>query len=133
MQTVILRVAITAVAVFLAIHIVPGIEVRTWTAGLAAAMVLAFLNAIVRPVLYLVSLPLIVLTFGLFMVIINAVLLKISAGLVTDFEITGWWPALGGAMVISIVTTVLAPWTGETQQIRVERPEPPRKPPRIVN
>lgn len=133
MQTLIMRVAVTAVAVFLAIHIVPGIEVRTWTAGLAAAMVLAFLNAIVRPLLYLVSLPLIVLTFGLFMVIINAVLLKISAGLVTDFEVAGWWSAFGGALVISIVTTILTPWTSETQQVRIERPEPPRQPPRIVN
>ncbi|GKS57108.1 hypothetical protein YTPLAS18_06350 [Nitrospira sp.] len=125
------RVLVTGVAVFLAIHIVPGIEVRTWSAGLAAVIVLAFLNAIIRPFLYIVSLPIILLTFGLFMVIINAVLLKLAAGLVTDFVITGWWPAIGGAIVISLVSTLLAPW--RTTEVHVETREGPRQPPRIVN
>lgn len=125
------RVLVTGVAVFLAIHIVPGIEVRTWSAGLAAVIVLAFLNAIVRPFLYIVSLPIILLTFGLFMVIINAILLKVTAALVTDFVVTGWWPAIGGAVVVSVVTTLLAPWSGA--ELRVETRQEPRQPPRMVN
>ena len=126
------RVLVTGVAVFLAIHIVPGIEARTWSAGLAAVIVLAFLNSIVRPFLYILSLPIILLTFGLFMVIINAVLLKVAAALVTDFAVAGWWPAIGGAIVISLVTTLLAPW--RTTEVNIEtRHEEPRQPPRIVN
>lgn len=125
------RVLVTGIAVFLAIHIVPGIEVRTWSAGLAAVIVLAFLNAIVRPFLYIVSLPIILLTFGLFMVIINAILLKVTAALVTDFVVTGWWPAIGGAVVVSVVTTLLAPWSGA--ELRVETRQEPRQPPRMVN
>lgn len=125
------RVLVTGVAVFLAIHIVPGIEVRTWSAGLAAVIVLAFLNAIVRPFLYIVSLPIILLTFGLFMVIINAILMKVTAALVTDFVVTGWWPAIGGAVVVSVVTTLLAPWSGA--ELRVETRQEPRQPPRMVN
>lgn len=126
-----IRVLITGVAVFLAIHIIPGIEARTWSAGLATVVVLAFLNAIVRPVLYVLSLPIILLTFGLFMVIINAVLLKLAAALVTDFVVTGWWPAIGGSVVISVVTTLLTPWN--TAELRVETRQDPRQPPRIVN
>lgn len=125
------RVLVTGVAVFLAIHIVPGIEVRTWSAGLAAVIVLAFLNAIVRPFLYIVSLPIILLTFGLFMVIINAILMKVTAALVTDFVVAGWWPAIGGAVVVSVVTTLLAPWSGA--ELRVETRQEPRQPPRMVN
>ncbi len=126
-----IRVLITGVAVFLAIHIIPGIEARTWSAGLAAVIVLAFLNAIVRPVLYVLSLPIILLTFGLFMVIINAVLLKLAAALVTDFVVTGWWPAIWGSVVISVVTTLLTPWN--TAELHVETRQDPRQPPRIVN
>ncbi len=127
------RVLVTGVAVFLAIHIIPGIEAKTWSAGLAAVIVLALLNAIVRPVLYLVSLPIIVLTFGLFMVIINAILLKIAAALVTDFEVTGWWPAIGGAVIISIVSALLTPWSQRSSEVRIETRHEPRQPPRVVN
>lgn len=73
------RILVTGIAVFLAISIVPGIEVQSWSAGLAAVLVLTILNALVRPILYVMSLPLILLTFGLFMVIINAVLLEQKA------------------------------------------------------
>ncbi|MFO0774671.1 MAG: phage holin family protein [Nitrospiraceae bacterium] len=133
MQSFLLRLLVTGIAVFLAIEIVPGIVVHSWEAGLAAVIVLAILNAVVRPLLYLVSLPIIVLTFGLFMVIINAILLKVAAALVQGFVVTGWWPAIGGAVVVSLVTTILGPWVGERHSIHIDTQEPPRKPPRVVN
>lgn len=127
------RILITGIAVFLAISIVPGIEVQSWSAGLAAVLVLTILNALVRPILYVMSLPLILLTFGLFMVIINALLLELVAYLVKGFVVTDLWPAILGSLVISIVTTVLSAMTSiQTYNLRAnERDE--RRSPRIIN
>lgn len=133
MQGFTARLLATGIAVFLAIHIVPGIEAHTWPAGLAAVILLALLNAVVRPFLYILSLPIILLTFGLFMVIINAVLLKLVAALVTGFVVTGWWPAIGGAVIVSLVTALLAPWSGGTREWHMHTRHEPRRPPRIVN
>ena len=127
------RILVTGIAVFLAISIVPGIEVQSWSAGLAAVLVLTILNALVRPLLYVMSLPLILLTFGLFMVIINALLLELVAYLVKGFIVTGLWPAILGSLVISIITTILTAMT--STQIRTVRLDDPheRRPPRHIN
>jgi len=66
-------------------------------------IVLALLNAIVRPMLYLFSFPLIMFTLGIFMVIINAVLLHLTAWLVTGFTVDGFWPSVWGALLISVI------------------------------
>jgi putative membrane protein len=127
------RILVTGIAVFLAISIVPGIEVRSWSAGLAAVLVLTILNALLRPILYVVSLPLILLTFGLFMVLINAVLLTLVGYLVKGFIVTGLWPAVLGALVISIVTTVLNALTStQIRSVRLDDPQE-RRPPRHIN
>jgi putative membrane protein len=125
------RVVTTGIAVFLAVAIVPGIEASTLTAGAAAVLVLTFLNLILRPILLIITLPLIVLSLGLFLVVVNALLLEFTAYLVKDFTVSGFWPAVGGALVISIVTSIL----------NMRRLEPPpveqviveRRAPKIIN
>ncbi|HJU03936.1 MAG TPA: phage holin family protein [Nitrospiraceae bacterium] len=131
MKGILIRFLITGVAVFLAAHIIPGIELDTVGAGIAAAIILALLNALVRPLLYLFTLPLIVLSLGLFMVIINAVLLQLASGLVKGFHVTGFWASLWGAVVISVVSTILNLWVSEHGRWEVVTYRP--KPPRIVN
>ena len=131
MRGLLIRFGITAVAVFLASQVVPGIEVRDMGAGIAAAMVLALLNALVRPVLYFFSIPLIVLSLGLFMVVINAILLHVAASLVKGFEVAGFWPAFWGALLISIVSSILNLWVSEQGQWQLVRRQPP--PPKMVN
>lgn len=127
------RILATGIAVFLAISIVPGIEVQSWSAGLAAVLVLTILNTLVRPLLYVVSLPLILLTFGLFMVVINAVLLTLVGYLVKGFIVTGLWPAVLGALVISLVTTILNAMTStQIRSVRLDDPQE-RRPPRHIN
>ena len=125
------RILITGIAVFLAVAIVPGIEASTLSAGVAAVLVLTFLNLILRPILLVLTLPLIVLSLGLFLVVVNALLLEFTAYLVKDFTVSGFWPAVGGALVISIVTSILT----------VRRLDPPpveqviieRRAPKIIN
>ncbi len=131
MKGVFIRFVITGVAVFLAAQIIPGIELETVGAGIAAAIILALLNALVRPILYLFSLPLIVLTLGLFMIVINALLLHLVSALVKGFHVTGFWTSFWGAVVISVVSTILNLWVSE--QGRLEIVTPRSRPPRIVN
>ncbi|MCP9438475.1 MAG: phage holin family protein [Nitrospira sp.] len=132
LRQVILRVVITAVAVFLAVSTVPGLEAESLTAGVAAVFVLTILNLILRPILLLVTLPLIVFTLGLFLVILNALLLELTAYLVKGFTVSGFWSAVGGALVISIVTTVLNSLIGD-RHLPPTFPHEPRRPPKIIN
>ncbi len=128
MRGLLIRFAVTGVAVLLASAIIPGIEVESASAGLAAVIVLAMLNALVRPILYLFSLPFIVLTLGVFMVVINALLLLLVAFLVKGFVVTGFWSSIGGAILISLVSGVLNLWVSEQgrMEIVIHRPKPPR-------
>ncbi|MDE3017776.1 MAG: phage holin family protein [Nitrospirota bacterium] len=130
MRGLLIRFTVTGIAVFLASQIVPGITVETVSAGVAAVILLAFLNAIVRPVLYLFSLPFIVLSLGLFMVVINALLLHVVAWLVKGFVVEGFWPSVWGALIISVTSTILTLWVSEQGHVEMVIH---RKPPRIIN
>lgn len=127
-----MRVFITGIAVFLAISMVPGLEADSFTTGIAAVLVLTFLNVILRPVLFLLTLPLIVFTLGLFLVVLNALLLEFTAFLVKGFTVSGFWSAVGGALVISLVTTILNSWTVDHHP-HLETFEEHRRPPKIIN
>lgn len=131
MRGLLIRFFITGIAVFLAGQVIPGIQVETFGAGLAAAILLALLNALVRPILYLFSLPLIILTLGLFTVVINALLLHIVAWLVKGFIVTGFWPSFWGALLISVVSTILNLWVSEQGRWEIIAQQP--RSPRIVN
>lgn len=130
-RAAVVRVLITGIAVFLAVTTVPGLEAETFGAGLAAVLVLTILNLILRPVLFVLTLPLIVLSLGLFLVILNALLLEFTAYLVKGFTVSGFWPAVGGALVISIVTAVLNMITADRPQIGLDPTEP--RQPKIIN
>ena len=127
-----LRVFITGIAVFLAIAVVPGLEADSFGAGVAAVLVLTFLNLILRPILFLLTLPLIVFTLGLFLVVLNALLLELTAFFVKGFTVSGFWASVGGALVISLITTILNSWTVDRQP-HLETFEEHRRPPKIIN
>lgn len=98
---------INAVAVYAAATFIDGIVVKGLGTTLLAALVIGLLNAVVKPVLTLFSLPLIALTLGLFLIVINAALLMLAAYLVPDFRVESFWSAALGAIVISIVSWLL--------------------------
>lgn len=131
MMGLLIRFVVTGIAVFLATAIVPGIEVQSASAGVAAVIALALLNAVLRPFLYLLSLPFIILTLGLFMVIINALLLQLVSLLVKGFVVQGFWPSVGGAVLISVVSGILNLWVSEQGHVEIVIHR--SKPPRIVN
>ncbi len=131
MRGLLIRFTVTGMAVFLATAIVPGIEARSLSAGIAAVVVLSFLNAILRPVLYLFSIPFIILTLGLFMVVVNAFLLQVVAWLVKDFVVEGFWSSVFGALLISVASSILNLFVSERGHVEVVVHR--QKPPRIIN
>ena len=131
MRAAIIRVLITGVAVFLAVMIVPGLQVDSFLAGIAVVLVLTILNLLVRPILMMLTLPLIILSLGLFLIVVNALLLELTAYLVTGFSVAGFWPAVGGSVVISLVTMILNIWTSDSPS--TERRSFPQRPPKIIN
>lgn len=119
MKGFLIRCGITGFAVLLASQIIPGIEITGIASGIAAVVILAFLNSIIRPVLYLLSAPFIFVTLGLFMVLINGFLLYLVSILVKGFIVSGFWPAVGGAIIISLVSGVLNFWISEQGRIEI--------------
>lgn len=99
-----IRWLVTTLAVFIAAHIVPGVSYLDWGGLLLAGLLLGILNAFVRPVLMLLSLPWIIVTMGLFILLLNALLLKLVAMIVPGVAVEGFWSAVFGAIVISIVS-----------------------------
>ncbi len=128
-----IRCGITGFAVLLASQIIPGIEILSFGSGVAAVVILSFLNAIIRPILYLLSAPFILVTFGFFMVLINAFLLYLVSGMVKGFLVSGFWPAVGGAILISVVSGILNMWISEQGQIEMVTRSPTGRKIRHIN
>lgn len=131
MRGLLIRFVVTGIAVLVASEVVPGISLDSLSAGIAAAVVLALLNALVRPVLYLLTLPFIIVTLGLFMVIVNALVLQLAAWLVKGFHVEGFWASILGAVLISVVSTVLNLFISERGTVEVITARP--RSPRIIN
>jgi putative membrane protein len=124
------RWLINTLAVFVAAKIVPGIWCDSFTTLLVTAFLLGVLNAFLRPLLVLLALPLVIITFGIFFFIINGLLLYLVAQVVKGFHIDSFWAAFWGALVITFVTLLLNSLTGSGgARIAVHRgPRPPNRP-----
>jgi putative membrane protein len=108
-----LRILVNAAALWVATEIVPGVEhTGPWTSLLLVALVFGLLNAFVRPILKLLTCPLILLTLGLFTFVINAIVLwltsAISGSLGLGFHVSGFWAAFLGALVVTVVSVLLS-------------------------
>lgn len=104
-----IRLLVGALGLWLATQLVPGIAITGVGTLLIAALLLGLVNAIMRPLLILLTLPITVLTLGLFLLVINAGMLALVAWALDDFTIAGFWPAVGGGIVVG-VTGWLASW-----------------------
>jgi putative membrane protein len=122
------RWAITTVAVLVAANVVRGIDYDTLTSLFMASLLLGVLNAFLRPVILLLSLPLLVFSLGLFLLFINAGLLYLVGQLVKSFHVASFWSAFWGSLVISIVSVIANSLLGtggsQVRFRRVRRPPP---------
>lgn len=107
MRGLCLRWLMLTVAIYLAADLVTGIHISGPGGAMIAAAVLGLLNALLRPLLLLLTLPLNLLTFGLFTIVVNALLLMMASGLASGFRIDGFGAALLGAVLIGIVSGLL--------------------------
>ena len=98
--------AIVASAVLLAAHLVPGLQVSGWGPAFVAALVLGALNLFIKPLLVALTLPLTILTFGLFLLVINAVIISLVGYLVPGFRVRGFWAAIFASILISLFSAV---------------------------
>ncbi len=103
----ILRLILTTLAILLVTNVYSGIQVDSVTTAVIAAVVLALINTIVRPVIVLLTLPISMLTLGLFLLVINACMLSLAAWLVNGFDVGGFWDALIASFIISVVVALL--------------------------
>lgn len=100
---------LSALSLLLVAHFVPGFHMRGFGTALIAAVVIGLVNATLGFVLKILTLPLTIVTFGLFLLVINAIMLKLAAALVPGFEVYGFLPALLGAIILSVISLVLRP------------------------
>jgi putative membrane protein len=105
---VLLRWLINAAALYITALLLPGITLRGAVSTFVAAAVLGIVNAVIRPLLVLLTLPLNVLTLGLFTLVINALMLLLTAAVVPGLVVRDFWSALVGAIVLSVVSFVLS-------------------------
>ncbi len=114
-----IRIAIVALGLWLAAELVPGIEIAGGWTLLLAALLLGLVNAIMRPLLILLTLPITVLTLGFFLLVINAGMLALVAWALDDFTISGFWPAVGGGIVVGITGWLASSFIGPRGRVEV--------------
>lgn len=110
MRGFLVRLIISALSLWVASVIVPGMSLSGFWTYVLAAFLLGLVNAIVRPVAIFLTLPITLISLGLFLLVVNAAMLALVAALLPGFELSGFWAALLGSLLVSLVGTVLS-WT----------------------
>ena len=117
--TLLTNLAIDVLALVVVDWLFDGIKLDTWQAVVGGAILLALVNAYLRPLIVLLTLPFNILSLGLFTFVINATMLKVVSWILPDFHVTGFWTAVGAALVISFVSFVLNRLLKPTNNFRV--------------
>ena len=112
MQGIVIRMLIAMLGLFLASRLVPGVSIEGSSTFILAAVLLGIVNAIVRPIAFVLTLPLTIVTLGLFLFVLNAAMFGLVAALLDNFAVAGFWSALFGAIVVSITSTIASWYIG---------------------
>ena len=114
-----IRLCLNALALIIVSTVIPGIEVRGVLPALSAAFFLGLVNAVVRPIILILTLPLTIVTLGLFIPVINAFLLKLVSLMIQGFEVHGFWSAVFGALLLSLVSGLLSFFINDRGRVEV--------------
>lgn len=98
---------LSAAGIFFTSRLVKGFEVKSFGSAMFASLVVGFLNMILRPLLLLLTLPVNILTLGLFTFVVNAMVLRLAAGMLQNFNIKGWGPAIIGAVILALINMMI--------------------------
>jgi len=122
MNVLLLRWLTLTLAVIVTAYLLDGIRISGFFSAVLAAAALATLNTFLRPVILVLTLPINVLTLGLFTFVINALLLKMASAAIPGFDVIGFWPAVWGSLLISVVAGLLNKFIGERMPPRTPGP-----------
>jgi putative membrane protein len=122
MHGIFVRWLILTAAILVASYLIAGIEVKGFFSAFLAAAVLGFLNAFFRPILIILTLPINILSMGLFTFVLNGFLLMMASGVISGFEVHGFWSAVFGSLLISIVNWFLSSFlTARKRDVKREK------------
>jgi putative membrane protein len=119
MQGIVVRTLIFMLGLYHASAIVPGVTINGTFDLILAALLLGLVNAIVRPLLFLLTLPLTIITLGLFLFVLNAAMFGLVAALLDNFVVAGFWSAIFGALIVSITSTMASWYIGPNGRYEV--------------
>jgi len=114
-----LRAAITALGLWVASELLTGLSFDSTTKLILAAIVLGVINAFVRPLAFILTLPITIVTLGLFLLVLNAGMVGLVAWLVPGFQVAGFWTAVGAALIVSLVSWAASSVIGTNGRIEV--------------
>jgi putative membrane protein len=112
MQGILIRTLISMLGLFLASRLIPGVSIEGTGNFILAAFLLGLVNAIVRPLVFVMTLPLTIVTLGLFIFVLNAAMFGLVAAMLDSFQVAGFWSAFFGAIIVSITSTVASWYIG---------------------
>ncbi len=112
MQGILLRTLITMLGLYLASVLVPGVQIVGTGSFILAAILLGLVNAFVRPIAFLLTLPITIITLGLFLLVLNAAMFGLVAALLDNFVVAGFWAAVFGSLVVSFTSTIASWYIG---------------------
>jgi len=115
----ILRCVIVALGLWLATKILPGLQFDTAGTLLAAALLLGIVNAIIRPIAVILTLPLTLVTLGLFLIVINAGMLGLVALMLSGFAVSSFWTAIAGSLIVSLTSWIASGLIGNNGRLEV--------------
>ena len=119
MQGIFVRTLITMLGLFLASRLLPGVWIEGTGSFILAAFLLGLVNAVVRPLVFVMTLPLTVVTLGLFIFVLNAAMFGLVAAMLDNFQVAGFWSALFGAIIVSITSTIASWYIGPDGRFEV--------------
>ena len=112
MQGLVIRMLVAMLGLFLASKLLPGVSIHGTGTFILAAILLGIVNAVVRPIAFVLTLPLTIVTLGLFLLVLNAAMFGLVAALLDNFAVSGFWSALFGAIIVGITSTIASWYIG---------------------
>ncbi len=119
MKGILLRTLITMLGLFLASGIIPGVTINDTSGFIFAAILLGLVNAFIRPIALLLTLPITLITLGLFLLVVNAAMFGLVAWMLDGFYVAGFWSAVFGSIVVSITAAVSSWYIGPDGRVEV--------------
>lgn len=107
-MNLLIRLLISTVAVIVAAYILPGVAVDSFLTAILVAIIMSILNMVVKPIMIILTIPITILTLGLFLFVINALIVLLASSLITGFTVDGFWYALLFSIVLSLINSLLS-------------------------